>query len=406
MLAFNIKVENLKKIIYTIGYCIIYILCYIFFLNRYFEYAGFTLYNMDIAFITLSVLIAVFPILFYKKYKAISSFITSFIYILLYIPIIITFALGSNLPMIKIIEIQIGFLICMVFLFYADRFVIIKGYSFRLLKNKNIKKIMFTIIISITIVLTLYVVFLYQDNLRLVSFGEEVYKLRTENNKYGTGLIAGYLSSWLSVVFIPICLAYGLIYKKKLFFIVACISSLIIYMATGSKGIILFPFLFFVCNIFFKLVFKKNIYIKIVFILFIFLLILFFIPDSAYIIRAAKSIIMWRTIGNGGYLTIWYYDFFSKNPHTYYSHINIINAITENYPYDVTLGFVVGRAYWSPNLNANANFWATDGIAALGMPGVIIITFIFFIIQVFHIQQYSLANPPKCFGALAATIGS
>ena len=33
---------------------------------------------------------------------------------------------------------------------------------------------------------------------------------------------------------------------------------------------------------------------------------------------------------------------------------------------------VIGGAFWDPKLNANANFWATDGIAAAGILGCIL----------------------------------
>jgi len=377
-----ISTESIKKYIYTIAYCIIYILCYIFYLNRYAEYAGFTLYNTDITNIILSVLIAVFPIAFYKKYKAISSFLSISIYIILYIPIIITFAIGSDMQMINIFGIQIVFLFCMVVLFYADRLVITKNFNFKCFSNKNILRITLKVIIMITILSTLFVLYIYRSNLRFVSF-KDIYALRAQNNKYGTGFIARYLSSWLSVVFVPICLAYGLVYKKTIYYLSGCFSSLIIYMATGSKGIILFPFLFLVCYFFLKRITKKNIYTKIVFFLCLFLLLLLLFPGFSKDVFIVKSLIMWRTIGNGGYLTKWYYEFFSKHPYTYYSHLNIVNVITGNYPYDVPLGFVIGRENGKPKMNANANFWATDGIAALGIPGIILITFIVFLIFIF-----------------------
>jgi len=101
---------------------------------------------------------------------------------------------------------------------------------------------------------------------------------------------------------------------------------------------------------------------------------------------------MWRIAGNGGYITMWYHDFFSTNPYTYYSHINFINAVTGAYPYDVQLGQVVGGEYWG-DMNANANFWATDGIAAMGFWGVATITFLLFFTLVFFNSITKKINP-------------
>lgn len=373
--------EDIKRYLFTIGYCIIYILCYVLFLNRYCEYAGFTLYNTDIDFIVISVLIAAFPIHFHKGYKAISSFITIFIYILLYVPIILTFGLGYNILESQIVGIQIIFMFCMILLFRADRFTMKSNISIRFSNHKDVTSLIFKTALIITVILTLYILYLYRGNLRFVAF-EKIYELRTANQKYGEGLIDGYLSSWLSVLLIPVCLTYGLIYKKKLYFIVACFASLIIYMSTGAKGIFLFPVFFIVCYLFLRRASVKKMYSKFVFLFATALLILLLFPAFSDKVHFAKSMTMWRIVGNGGYLTMWYHNYFSTNPYTYYSHINIVNIVTEAYPYDVPLGVVIGQAYWG-SMNANANFWATDGIAACGMSGVILITFLLFSVLVF-----------------------
>jgi hypothetical protein len=68
-----------------------------------------------------------------------------------------------------------------------------------------------------------------------------------------------------------------------------------------------------------------------------------------------------------GQLNILYYDFFSKHTQTHYSHIGLFNIFIKSYPYEQPLGFVIGKYFYnSDELNANANFWATDGFAAWG----------------------------------------
>jgi len=378
----KISKNGVVQFLLTVGYCIVYILCYLKFLYPIFEYAGFTLFNTSLFVLVWSTLIATFPIIFHKGYKAISSFITIFIFVLVYVPFIITFGIGYNAPILKIIWIQLVFMGCMILLFYADRFTIKPSVKFQISTNKDITNAIFKTVLVITIISTLFIIYMYKDNLRFVAFGEEVYELRAENMKFATGIITRYLSSWLSVVFIPICLVYGLMYRNRLFFILACISCLIIYMATASKGVILFPVIFLAFYLLFKKVSLKNIYSKFVFALTTGLLMLLYVPTFSHSVFMAKSIVMWRVVGNGGYLTMWYYDFFSTNPYTYYSHIGIVNAITGAYSYDAPLGFVIGRK-WNPLMNANANFWATDGIAAMGILGVIVITLLFFFVLAF-----------------------
>ena len=58
-----------------------------------------------------------------------------------------------------------------------------------------------------------------------------------------------------------------------------------------------------------------------------------------------------------------YYNFFHFNPHTYWSHINIVSKYVDN-PYDSPLALVMNNAYRLGNYNAS--FLETDGLAAAG----------------------------------------
>ena len=70
-----------------------------------------------------------------------------------------------------------------------------------------------------------------------------------------------------------------------------------------------------------------------------------------------------------------YYEYFSNNGFTYYSHIGAVNALTGAYPYDYALGQLIGLEYsGSAEANFNGNFWASDGFAALGVLGVPVVT--------------------------------
>ena len=72
-----------------------------------------------------------------------------------------------------------------------------------------------------------------------------------------------------------------------------------------------------------------------------------------------------RIVGIPGQLTAEYHDFFLNNVHTHFTHVNAIGWFFQ-YPYDKALGYEVGY-YMSTNvdLDANANFWAMDGLASL-----------------------------------------
>lgn len=367
-----------RNILLILFFSVGYIISYHLYLNFYFDYTGFALYKRPPLFIIISIIISIIPILFYRGIYVISSFISVFIYIILYIPLILTFALGCDETLTNIFFIQINFMFGMCCFFLVDRVNIKKKI------NVSLKFISFRFILLLTFCSTLFIAIKYSSNLKIVSFGDQVYKQRSENSDLGSDLLTRYTLMWLEGFLIPVCLAYGLMMKKHLYFIIGSLSCIVIYAAIAAKGTILLPFIYTAFYILFSKKRVNNFFP--IFILsltsLIIVLLIFTKPDSISFL--ISSILLARTVGNGGMLTMWYYNFFLIHPHTYFSHINVVNAIANIYPYgNQSLGQVVGRYYWSDDLNANANFWATDGIASVGLWGIgliSIIVSIFFII--------------------------
>jgi hypothetical protein len=88
--------------------------------------------------------------------------------------------------------------------------------------------------------------------------------------------------------------------------------------------------------------------------------------------KQAISLLYMRTYGMTGVLTGAYADFFSSHPYTLMSHAGPF-AMFHTYPFAGSLGEVIGFDLTGADANANANFYATDGIAAFGYPGLILI---------------------------------
>lgn len=357
------------NLLLAIAFSIVYILGYIYFLFYHFEYAGFDLVEkLDYLRIGVSVIMASFPIIFFDRVKALSSFISIFIFLILYMPIILTFAISVEGKNFEIFEIQWPFVIGMVLFFLSDTFLV-KA------KNTYVLKVdLFKMVFYLTILSTLYMLLIYRNNLKLASF-EDVYIQRFANADIGTDIFTRYISSWLANFMIPVCLAYGLIGKKHIYTIIGTASCIVIYMATAAKSVVLFPFIF----VGFYILFSRNRIYEVYRILGITLLVIMIIT-LFFGFNVFSSLFWMRTVGNGGYMTVHYYNFFSTHPNTFYTHINIIKAITGAYPYGIyDIGQVVGKYYWTEDMSANANFWASDGIAAMGLIGVLFISVVFFI---------------------------
>jgi hypothetical protein len=94
-------------------------------------------------------------------------------------------------------------------------------------------------------------------------------------------------------------------------------------------------------------------------------------PDTAGIVYVAA--IHSRTFSVPSLLIAQYVEFFRNNPTTLFSHVSPFNLFI-HYPFDDDLPYVVGRYFYDFPIGANAGLWAGDGIAALGLPGIILVS--------------------------------
>lgn len=350
-------------------YAAIYVQCYVWILNYYFDYAGFALYPRDTMFLTLAYVIAVLPTFCYRGWRTISSVISVFVYALLYIPIILSFALGSSRSIAEVVLIQLTFMFCMCLLFLADS-IVVKNPLYLQTRWELVRPLL-----AVTIAFTLYMLVVYRGNLHFVSFGPAIYEQRSANAELGAGILARYLSSWLSTVCVPLCLAYGLVGRNYKYFAAGSVACVTLYMASASKVVILLPLVYIGFYVVFSSGRVRVFYPTLVSALSLILAALLKVTTLGSMTFLISSLLLYRTIGNGGQLAVAYYDFFSFYPSTDYSHVMGLSLLTHPYPYGADgIGQVIGKFYWNADVNANASFWATDGIAAMGLFGVAIIS--------------------------------
>lgn len=388
------------NVVFATLYALVYWRCYVAFLHPHFGYAGYDLFQREPLFLATSLGITILPVLCYRGIRAVSSAIAVFTYLLLYVPIIITFALGSSRSLDEIVAIQLTFLAGMTLLFLADLAIIRNPIKLELGID------LMPLVLALTIVSTAYILYVYREGLAFSSFGNELYELRAANVSLGAGLVTRYVSSWLTTVFIPLCLSFGLRSGRHRYTIAGVIACLSLYMGAANKLVILLPFVY----VGFYLVLRKRLSAM--------------LPVAAVGLSAiittlaamtpgttaffAAGIVLHRTIGNGGQLTMAYYDFFSFYARTGLSHVHGLNLFTRPYPYgSLEVGQVVGQFYWSPDMNANANFWATDGIAGLGLSGVVVISVLaagLFVVMNSVTRRHDLFFSVLCFLPFVTTL--
>jgi len=375
-------------------YTLVYWRCYVVFLNPEFDYAGYSLYRRGTLFLVLSVALAVLPVVFYRGVKAVSSVIAIFVYFVLYVPIILTFALGSGQPLGRILLIETVFLCGMSLLFLAD------AVEIRNPVDLDSGRDLMPPVFLLTVVATAYMVAVYRGNLRLVSLNEAVYVQRAATESLGSGLLMRYASSWLSTVLIPLCFGYGLWLRRSIYVLAGFVGCVILYMAAAEKIMILLPFVY----LGFFLMTRKGlarIYQRVGAALSVVMITLATAAQWSRIVWFVAAILLSRTIGNGGLMASLYYDFFSFYPQTDYTHVHGLSALIHSNPYgELGLGQVVGQFYYSPDMNANASFWVTDGIAAIGLSGVLVVSLgcaLLFVVLNTVTRQYNTLFATLCF---------
>lgn len=353
----------MKNVVYIIIYSLIYQFIHINFLYGVFSYAGYMNEGFSTVSFIQTFLFICLPI-FVKKdlsdYFFLEVLYTIF-YLLLYVPIMITFLNHYGTEWNIIIN-QLPFLIGFVIMFK------IAGLRKLKITKLNLKPPKKEILLVFTLFIIAVLFIEFRDTYSFVSF-EDVYSQREKGSN--SSVIGGYFTLWLTYFIGPVLVAIGLVNKNKKILIFGTLSVIFVYGINASKIALFIPFLI----IFLYYIKKrgKDVFKALTAVFSSLCLIAYWLPAQYFMISA---VILMRTFGISGLLTYQYNEFFKVNPYTYYSHINIVNFITNNYPYDQDLGFVVSSYFFESDNNANANFLATDGIASLGMLGVIIISII------------------------------
>lgn len=237
------------------------------------------------------------------------------------------------------------------------------------------------VMMAVSLVLLIWT---YRNYMRFVGF-EDVYDLRFETNEIDTGPLVDYLVSWLSYCFLPFYLARGILNKRVRDMVLAVTAALLIYSSTGAKSMILMPpIMLFMYGL--MRAGRQFLPVLLAVMTVALVVVTELLPDDG-ISFWVKFVFLLRTLCAGGWANFVYYDYFTQHGLTYYSHIGVVNRLTDAYPYGkYSLGQTIGLEYSGSELaNYNANFWASDAFAALGLVGVPLITlialFVFYIIN-------------------------
>jgi hypothetical protein len=344
-----------------------------------FHYFGLTFSGQtDLVYISLGaslIVAAILPI----EIKRYSSFIVWMLYYITYLPTVLTLALqgigeSSKISMIFAISISFASIVLVARIMTARP---VQLYSSQLRQK-------FFIVFSIVYtgsycfyIYTFYSVF----NFAGLDF---VYEQRHRYVDAGAGAMASYVTVWIANVLNPFVTGLALFERgKRWLFMLAIAGQSLAYMSIALRST-LAGFLLMILLWRFAIVKGQISVIRLSFgVSFLMATTWLAISLSEYGLSERYSdiitLVYFRTFAIQGAMTGVYANFFADNPLTYYSHVNFVNVFIYEYPYGNTpLGVVIGQyLVGGKGFNANAPFWATDGIAAAGVGGILLIGVVF-----------------------------
>ena len=221
--------------------------------------------------------------------------------------------------------------------------------------------------------LNIFVIAVFGSHLKLVGL-EQIYEQRAEASDVQATSLVGYATGILAGAFNPFLIALGLCRpKKKLLLAIGVVGQLLIF-ATAAAKIVLISSA--ITPVLYYLVVRKGALENVGLIfgggacgLWVALNV---IGTDNFILQTIVSLTFMRAFCITGVAMAFYTTFFLEHPLTHFSHIQVMRNFI-HYPYPDSVGEVIGR-YMAPGttLDANASFWATDGMAALGFTGIVL----------------------------------
>lgn len=217
----------------------------------------------------------------------------------------------------------------------------------------------------------------YRSIMTLVSL-EAIYEQRAAGA--ATSRAIGYAQTYLGYVISPALLVLGLLRRNWLLIALGFAGGVVLYSITAEKNAFSFPFL--ICAFAFLLSRKATIFRSTTFLLLSLSVVLFpavALSESSLVASFFAWYIGVRSLLTPGLFIAQYADFFGARGYTLWGHVTGMGLLVPR-PQGLTddrwpsLGHIVGEQHiGKPDLNANANFVASDGIAAFGEPGIAVI---------------------------------
>ncbi len=188
----------------------------------------------------------------------------------------------------------------------------------------------------------------------------------------------GYIQVYLAYFFCPGLLAIGLSRKNIILTVFSVAGFVLSYSITAERTVFLLPIIMIGIYVLYN--YKKRIsYISLVFFVSLIIILVSVFYESSSIVNGIALYFVYRVIALPGILFSQYLDFFGEQGLTYWTHVRgfdlviDVPVVYQHNPLFPYLGRILADEFLGVDSNSNANLFAYDGAAALGVLGVLII---------------------------------
>jgi hypothetical protein len=312
-------------------------------------------------------------------FRRLSNFFAWMIYLLMYLPMIVAISFDERLALNGRWQYQGVFLLGMLCILGANQTPLCKPVSMYPKLRFAPDRILFLLVILSIFSLG----FIHQQVGEHLKFVHPIdhfsYTQRIASRQFFADKpLAAYLASVLGNAVVPCMIALAFLSRKWIYILFAAFIAAYLYLLASNKSFLfIVPFSILVGILGTASIQRQLSYLILFLVTTIGIctsLILHFKPVSP-IEDGFWSLIylfLYRSVAISSETVVPYLAFFKQHAHTFFAHAHGFDLFYPN-PYPQGVGVAVG-AYLGVNYNMSANFWLTDGIAGLGMAGVLLVS--------------------------------
>lgn len=372
---FALNRNKVSFIFFTILFRVLLEISYFMVVSEVYSYAGFLKnFNYFNYFSSWLIFFGCFYFLRDRMYK-ISDYFFVFTFLSLITPSLIIYGYDADRNFAPILNLIISISI----IYLLVRIKIISFKKLPIFKNGM------SLIVSVSLIFVSFLIlWFFTSGVTLNLSFSQVYDFRSENSDLSGGGILNYTNNWTYKVFNMALLAIALLYRQYFFAVIVIIVQVYFFAASTHKSVLFIPFLILGVWFYFR---KTNSLTVIPIILssIIALTLMTYIIFDDYF---ASSMFSRRVFFVPAHLTFVYFEFFSLNPHVYWSD-SVLSSFS-NYPYgEISMSKLIG-IYMGTEASANNGF-ISSGYAHAGIYGIFIYSIIIgFILRMLNDITYGL----------------